>query len=169
MTNYLDLLKMSNLPYKLLIFDWEGTLANPQTLGATQLFDDTLSVLTDLHQQGYLLAIATAKSKAGLAQDLIKTGLDKIIDATCTAQESEPKPNPAMLFMILDELAITPQDALMIGDTIFDLAMGQDANMDTLAVTSGVQTCEELLEYQPIDCIEIITELPNWLLNLRKK
>lgn len=160
---------MQKLPYKLIIFDWEGTLANPQVLGATQLFDNTVSVLTDLHQQGYLLAIATAKSKAGLAYDLLKTSLVDIIDASCTAQESEPKPNPSMLFKILDELAITPQDALMIGDTIFDLAMAKSANMDVLAVASGVQTCEELLEYQPIDCIDGITELPNWLLNLRKK
>lgn len=154
--------------FKLLIFDWEGTLADPQLLGQTQLFPNTVSVLTHLHEQGYLLAIATAKSKAGLAADLIHTGLKTIIDATCTAQESEAKPNPLMLFNILDELAITPQDALMIGDTIFDLAMAKQANMSSLAVSSGVQTRKELLDYQPLACIDTISQLPDWLLTYRK-
>jgi phosphoglycolate phosphatase len=159
---------MSNLAYKLLIFDWEGTLADSRFIGPTQLFPNTVSVLTDLHAQGYLLAIATAKSTAGLAADLVDTGLQKIIATTCTAQETEPKPHPTMLFTILDELAITPQDALMIGDTVFDLMMADNANMSALAVASGVQTREELLEYHPIDCINIITELPDWLLTHRK-
>jgi phosphoglycolate phosphatase len=151
------------LPFKLLIFDWEGTLADPSHIHPTQLFPNTLSVLTTLHQQGYLLAIATAKSKAGLAADLIQTGLKPLIHATCTAQESAPKPDPTMLFNILDALAITPQDALMIGDTLYDLSMAQRANMPALAVSFGVQTREELLEYKPLACIDAITELPFWL------
>ncbi len=151
------------LPFNLLIFDWEGTLADPQYVYPTRLFPHTLTVLTALHQQGYLLAIATAKSTAGLAADLIYTDLKSIIDATCTAQESAPKPNPSMLFNILEQLAIAPQDALMIGDTIYDLSMAQQANMSALAVSYGVQTQAELLEYHPLACINAITQLPDWL------
>lgn len=159
---------MSSQKFKLLIFDWEGTLADPSQIYPTQLFPNTLSVLTQLHEEGYLLAIATAKSKAGLASDLVHTGLRPLIAATCTAQESEAKPNPLMLFNILDELAVTPQDALMIGDTIFDLAMAKQANMPSLAVSYGVQTREELLDYQPLTCIDAISQLPDWLLTYRK-
>jgi phosphoglycolate phosphatase len=157
-----------NLAYKLLIFDWEGTLADPSHIYPTQLFPNTLKVLTNLHQQGYLLAIATAKSKAGLVADLIQTGLKSIIDITCTAQESAPKPNPAMLFYILEELAIKPQDALMIGDTIYDLSMAKQADIAGLAVSSGGQTRAELLKYQPLDCLDVITQLPNWLTHRMK-
>ncbi len=154
---------LKTLPFKLLIFDWEGTLADPSHVYPTQLFPNTLSVLNALHKEGYLLAIATAKSKEGLAADLVHMGLKEIISATCTAQESEPKPHPAMLFNILDKLAISPQTALMIGDTIYDLSMAQQANMSALAVTYGVQTREELLEYKPLAFIDTITELPVWL------
>lgn len=156
------------LPFKLLVFDWEGTLADPSAVYPTQLFPGTVAVLKQLHEQGYLLAIATAKSKPGLAADLVRFGINHIIDATCTAQESAPKPNPKMLFDILDKLAITPQDALMIGDTVYDLAMAKQANMAALAVTYGVQTAEELLQYQPLDCISVITQLPDWLTHRKK-
>ena len=150
-------------PFKLLIFDWEGTLADPSQIYPTQLFPNTVQVLTTLHQQGYLLAIATAKSKAGLASDIRHLGLQTIIDFTCTAEESAPKPNPLMIFTILERLAIEPQAALMIGDTIYDLAMARLAKISALAVSYGVQSREELLEYQPLCCIDVITELPHWL------
>ncbi len=156
------------LPFKLLIFDWEGTLADPSSLYSTRLFPNTQSVLANLHKQGYLLAIATARSKAGLAADLIFTDIKHLISTTCTAEESAPKPNPLMLFQILEQLAITPQDALMIGDTIYDLGMAQQAKVHALAVSYGVQSQAELMAYQPLDCIDAIIKLPNWLTDRNK-
>lgn len=150
-------------PFKLLIFDWEGTLADPNYVYPTRLFPHTQTVLSQLHQQGYLLAIATAKSKAGLLADLKHTEIEKFIHTTCTAEESAAKPSPEMLFIILDRLAIAAQDALMIGDTFYDLTMAQRAKMSALAISSGMQTREELLKYQPLDCIDTLTQLPDWL------
>jgi len=149
-------------PFKLLIFDWEGTLALPSTAPSC-LYPETLSVLSTLFDQGYLLAIATGKSKRGVAQDLQQLNLQNLISATCTAEECYPKPHPAMIFNILNQLAITPQDALMIGDTVYDLDMARQAKIQSVGVTYGVQTREELLPYHPCTCIDTLTQLPVWL------
>jgi phosphoglycolate phosphatase len=144
--------------FQLLIFDWEGTLVDK-----TQLIAGAKSVLVRLHAEGYLLAIATAKSKHGLVLDLEKNGISHLFHATCTAQESADKPDPAMLFNILDQLAIKPQDALMIGDTPYDIEMAHRAKMSALAVGYGLYSCAELTKAQPKACINDITELPQWL------
>lgn len=149
---------------QLIIFDWEGTLVRANLLGTPILFPDAKQVLETLHADGCLLAIATAKSKQGLKNDLIRLELQHLFAATCTAEETLSKPHPAMLFNILEQLAITAQNALMIGDTIYDIEMAKRANMQAVAVCTGLQSRAELMKVAP--CIDNLIELPQYLLLL---
>ncbi len=126
------------------------------------LFSGVVPMLHDLKQRGYWLAVATGKGRPGLQKVLNDTGLEPLFLATRCAGETASKPNPQMLFELLDELGISSEQALMIGDTEYDLQMAQNANMQALAVSYGVHERERLLQYSPVECIDNIAELHNW-------
>jgi phosphoglycolate phosphatase len=52
----------------------------------------------------------------------------------------------------------------MIGDSLFDLQMAQNAGMDALGVSWGVQEADSLQDLEPTGLIHEMNELPDWLL-----
>jgi phosphoglycolate phosphatase len=91
------------------------------------LFAGVETMLRDLSEEGYLLAVATGKSRRGLDFSLEQTGLGRLFHSTRTADEAFSKPHPQMLLDILSDLGVMPSEALMIGDTTFDLEMARNA------------------------------------------
>src|SRR5712664_4257498 len=76
------------------------------------------------------LAIATGKSRKGLDRSLEAQGLRRYFSASRCADEANPKPHPAMLLEIMEELDVGAQRTLMIGDTSHDLDMAKAAGVD---------------------------------------
>lgn len=129
------------------------------------LFDGVINMLQTLEHVGYRLAIATGKGREGLNQVLQQTGLQDRFHVTRCASETRSKPHPQMLEEILDQLGLQARDALMIGDTEYDMEMARNINMDALAVSYGVHVADRLLKYQPVACADNIAQLQNFLLN----
>jgi phosphoglycolate phosphatase len=127
------------------------------------LFEGAREVIESLHKEGYMLAVATGKGRRGLNHALETTGLGAFFHATRTADETFSKPHPEMLNQILDQLGLLPGQALMIGDTEYDLQMAANARMPSLGVDYGVHERERLLKHRPLACLEDITEIPKWL------
>ncbi|MBK5968839.1 MULTISPECIES: HAD-IA family hydrolase [Thiorhodovibrio] len=127
------------------------------------LFAQAGEVVRGLHEQGLLLAVATGKSRIGLDRALVQSGLGPYFHATRCADETLSKPNPQMLFELLDELGTRADAALMIGDTEFDLLMAKSAGMPSLGVSYGVHDSARLLACEPLGLIDAIGELPAWL------
>lgn len=132
------------------------------------LFDGSEALLERLEQQGYWLAIATGKGRQGLDQVLELTGLGPRFHTTRCASETFSKPHPLMLEEILDQLGLTARDALMIGDTEYDMEMARNANMDRLGVSYGVHPVQRLMKHQPIGCIDHIKQLDTFLDKLQQ-
>lgn len=209
------------MKYKLLIFDWDGTLANTHPavvrtmqqvaadlqlpipkeeditagFGLTlenivrklfptancqtfhdkfyqycsngdnrdQLFDDALRTLQKLQQQNYLLAIATNKTRRELLFSLDHLELHNYFCTLRCGDDDFAKPQPEVLHGILDELSIKPQDAVMIGDSSFDMLVAQNAKVDAIAVCCDKQQKQELLQYNPIVCIKNLSELHHYI------
>ncbi len=129
------------------------------------LFSGAKEVLHALKAEGYLLAVATGKGRPGLDKALNNTGLDKVFHTTRCADEAFSKPHPDMLLQILDELGVEATDALMIGDTEYDMQMANSAGTAALAVSYGVHSTERLLQHEPQGCLAAISEVPDWLLS----
>ncbi|HVT59979.1 MAG TPA: HAD-IA family hydrolase [Thermoanaerobaculia bacterium] len=127
------------------------------------LFPGVAEMLDELAGQGYLLAVATGKSRRGLDHDLASTGLAARFHSTRTADEARSKPHPQMLLDILDDLAVAAAAAVMIGDTTYDLEMARSAGTDAVAVLSGTQTRRQLEPLAPRAFLREIVELPAWL------
>lgn len=130
---------------------------------AIPLFDGARETLAELHGAGYWLGVATGKNRAGLDRALESTGLNKYFHATRTADRTFSKPNPAMLFELMDELAVSTERALMIGDTTHDVQMAQNAKVDVVAVGYGAHPPEQLQELNPLALVGSFAELRAWL------
>lgn len=129
----------------------------------SELFSGTRDTLQSLVEQGYYLAIATGKSRRGLDKVLAETGLTELFPITRCADETRSKPHPQMLEEILTDYAASPHDALMIGDSEYDLLMAQNIGMDSLAVSYGVHELQRLLQHGPRGYVETVTAIPQWL------
>jgi len=129
----------------------------------SSLFPGVKDILTDLHEQGYLLAVATGKGRHGLDHVLEETGCKELFHASRCADETRSKPHPQMLIEIMDSLGVQAADTLMIGDTEYDMQMANSARAAAVAVSYGVHSRARLLECAPLTCLDDITELPAWL------
>lgn len=110
------------------------------------LYDGIESLLRDLHEDGWQLAVATGKSDRGLAACLAGHGITDLFVSLQTADRHPSKPNPAMLGAALFEAGATPDEAVMIGDTSFDMAMARAANVRAIGVAWGYHSPAELRE-----------------------
>jgi phosphoglycolate phosphatase len=115
----------------------------------TPMFGGARSLLEGLHARNRLLAVATGKSRRGLEQALEQSGLREHFHATRCAEETFSKPNPTMLFELMDELGVDAGNTLMVGDTEFDLLMAKNAGVRALAVTYGAHPAERLSAHEP--------------------
>lgn len=124
-----------------------------------ELFAGTRPTLEALRERGYAMAVATGKSRRGLDRELRETGLSELFELTRCADESRSKPDPYMLHEILTHTATTPEQALMIGDSVHDLRMARSAGVAALAVGYGMCERDELLHHEPLACLDRIEDL----------
>jgi len=127
------------------------------------LFPGVQEMLAELSEQGHFLAVATGKGRRGLDRVLEETGTGRYFQTTRCADESFSKPHPQMLQEIMDILGVEPVDTLMIGDTEYDLQMANNAGVHSLAVSYGVHSLKRLLNCRPLDCVDDVSALRNWL------
>ena len=128
-----------------------------------ELFPAVASGIAALNQQGYLLAVATGKSRRGLDRSLSETGLVPYFHATRCADEGFPKPHPEMLQVIMEMVGVAPDRTLMIGDTTHDLQLAQNAGVSALAVSHGAHLIEDLERMNPAGCVGSFEQLLKWL------
>ena len=131
--------------------------------GRPLLFGGVPDLLARFESEGYLLAVATGKSRRGLDHDLATTGLGPLFHATRTADEAPSKPHPGMLLDLLDELGARPSRALVVGDSVWDLEMAAAAGTPAVAVCTGGSPRCDLEARGPAACLEGVAELPEWL------
>lgn len=128
------------------------------------LFPGALDTLRILHAEGYRLAIATGKSRKGLERSLdAHVELRTLLSCSRCADETVSKPDPRMLHELLEQEAVDPGRALMIGDTDYDLIMARSAGMPAVAVACGVHPRERLQLADPLHILGDVTGLQDWL------
>jgi len=127
-----------------------------------KLFPGMLELLLNLRKT-HTLAIATGKSRRGLDRALDAGGLRQYFTASRCADETSPKPHPAMLMELMGELDRERSEVLMIGDTSHDLEMANAAGVASLAVTYGAHGEAGLRACSPLGCFASVGELDAWL------
>lgn len=127
------------------------------------LFSGVLEVLERLSAEGYLLAVATGKSRRGLESSLDSSGLRRLFHATRCADEASSKPHPEMLLQLMEVLGSEPSETVMIGDTEYDMEMAANAQAHGIGVSYGVHPCDRLGRHGVLGCIDRFEALPELL------
>ena len=108
------------------------------------LFPHLQELFDAMKKHDVRMAIATGKSRRGLDRVFEKTGIGAYFEATRTADECFSKPNPQMLEEIFLETGVSPENGVMIGDTVHDLQLAANARCDGIGMTYGAGSRDEL-------------------------
>lgn len=127
------------------------------------LFAGVYDMLVQLKDSGYLLAVATGKTRAGLERALQATGTEDLFCITRCADETASKPDPKMLTDIIRHMGASNSRTIMVGDTIHDLQMAKNAQISAIAVVCGAHPEPLLKQHQPLACLQQPTELLNFI------
>ncbi len=128
------------------------------------LFDGVLAGLDELDRSGFLLAVATGKGRQGLDPILRELNLEDLFVMTRCADEAFGKPHPKMLFDILEFTGHDSSQAIMVGDTSYDMEMAGNTGMAAIAVDYGMHDVTVLQNYQPAACFSQFAQLTDWLI-----
>jgi len=130
---------------------------------AMELFPGAVELLRELKARGRTLAVATGKSRKGLERAFDTCGVRSIFSDSRCADESLPKPDPAMLLELMQGFGTSAANTLMIGDTSHDLGMAQSAGVDAVAVTYGAHPASDLRVMCPKGLVNSMEGLRAWL------
>ncbi|ABI78202.1 HAD hydrolase, IA family [Hyphomonas neptunium ATCC 15444] len=108
------------------------------------LYDGAIELLDQLKADGWLMAVATGKSHRGVDALFEKHNLRSYFDTVWCADDGPGKPHPFMVEQAMGALGCAPQESLMIGDAIHDMAMGKAAGVRALGVSWGFGRADEL-------------------------
>jgi phosphoglycolate phosphatase len=110
------------------------------------LFPGTVEALNQLEDQGWLLGVATGKAMRGLIPTLQTHDLENKFTTLQTACRARGKPDPEMVEKALYETGVDAKNAVVIGDTTYDILMACNANVKSIGVAWGYHDPKELKE-----------------------
>lgn len=129
---------------------------------ASTMFPGAVDLVRRLHEAGYLLAVATGKSRRGLEKSLDESGLREFFHVTRCADETFSKPHPRMLEEILVDLNTAHDAALVVGDTEYDMQMAASARVAAVGIGHGVHAPERLLASGAMRCFGDLPAFGDW-------
>ena len=110
----------------------------------TRVFDGILPLLDDLRRRGVKIAVVSNKLQAGvvgLCSDFFGSRIDCAVGVT---DESERKPAPVNVLRVMEQLGVSPDETLCVGDSEVDVQTAQNAGVRCVGVTWGYRTPEAL-------------------------
>lgn len=126
----------------------------------TRLFQDTIPVLSFLKSNGIKTGIATTKYRFRIVEILQKYQIDHLIDVIIGGDDvKNTKPDPEALFKAIEQLAVTKDSVLYIGDSIVDAKAANSANVDFVAVTTGTTVKDHFLEFPHIAIVNSLNDI----------
>lgn len=109
-------------------------------------YEGIIPMLNKLKESGIKIAICSNKPHA-FCVDICDTSFKDVFDFVLGQSSERPKkPNPSMLFKIIEQLDSDSENAIYVGDSGIDIMAGKNANIKTIGVTYGFRTREELVE-----------------------
>ena len=113
--------------------------------GRDTIYPNVIETLKVLKSQGIILTIASSRSHASLAEYVESRGLSSLISYILGADDvNKGKPDPEPVKRTLQRFGINPEEAIVVGDTSFDIQMGRKAGTRTCGVTYGNGSMESL-------------------------
>ena len=121
--------------------------------------------LKQLKDAGFTLALVTNKPIRFVPKILQSFGWQDLFTEVLGG-DSLPvkKPDPAPLLHVCKQLKLTPEQAVMIGDSKNDILAGQNAQMDTLGLSYGYNYGQDIRDYHPTAAFDSFADLVDFVL-----
>lgn len=115
-----------------------------------KVFPGVLDTLKALKEKGIRMAIVTSRDRMSYELVAEKRGLSVLFETEVTGADGiTPKPAPDMVLALLKRMNISANETLVVGDTTFDIRMGNSAGCRTCAVTYGNHDEQTLMSVNP--------------------
>ena len=108
------------------------------------LYEGAQDLLHDLVDKGWLMGVATGKSRRGVDSIFERHDLGQFFDAHFCADDGPGKPHPHMIHANMDKLGCFAGQTVMIGDAIFDMQMARAAKVKAIGVSWGFGEAHEI-------------------------
>lgn len=124
-----------------------------------EIFPNVREVLLNLQKMGAKLLIVSNKRRKVVEMGLKLFQLDSLMtEIVCIGDAPRPKPEPDLLLYALDLVKAKPEEAIMVGDSKYDLIAAKRAKMDSVGVNWSYHA-DDLPNYEPTYLISDMREL----------
>ncbi|RXF74937.1 HAD-IA family hydrolase [Hansschlegelia zhihuaiae] len=120
----------------------QGLAHAPDESGLYPGAADVLDAL--VAREDVLLGLATGNSRRGVERLVARFGLERHFVTTQSADDAPSKPHPAMVHQACVEAGVPAEQAVVVGDTSFDMAMARAAGARAIGVSWGYHAQDRL-------------------------
>ncbi|HIQ39569.1 MAG TPA: phosphoglycolate phosphatase [Sulfurivirga caldicuralii] len=139
-------------------------LYKENTSKRSQVYPGVLEGLRWLKENDYRLSCVTNKAEAFTVPLLQDKGLYDYFDVVVSGDTcSKKKPDPAPLLYAAEQMGVSPDHALMIGDSKSDVKAARAAGFHIFCLPYGYNHGEDIRHYNPDVLIDSMADLPKYL------
>ena len=121
----------------------------------TRPYEGMQELLTELQAEGVKMAVASNKFQEGTEHLIREFFPDIQFVAILGNRPGYPlKPDPEIVQEVLAKAAVSPNDAIMVGDSPTDMRTAANGGIDAVAVSWGYRTVEELSGNRIVHTVE---------------
>jgi pyrophosphatase PpaX len=132
-----------------------------------EVFPGILELLEELKRNGYKTGIVTSRLRHTTHVGLQKYDMEKYFDAIVTCDDTDKhKPDPEPVNIALERLGSKPEEAIMVGDSMFDIICARNAGVKAVLVGWAIAVSEE--DKYGENAPDFIIETAEDLLNILK-
>jgi len=133
-----------------------------QSLGTEYiiLLPEVAETMAEMNRRGFKQSVATNKTTSEAVRILKDLGMDKYLDLyTGYGTVEKIKPEPDMILYNLEHFGLPPEKAVFVDDTKIGLTAGIKANVNTIGITTGNNTLEQIQQVNPSTIIHAFSKL----------
>lgn len=133
----------------------------------TSLYEGVRSMLRQLKQEGYLVGIITTKYRRRIISIFEKYNALNLLDIIVGGEDVEKeKPDPEGLLRAINNLNLSADEILYVGDSLVDAKTAMNGAVDFVAVLTGTTTQEDFEPFPHVLIAPTVLEVKTFL-NLR--
>jgi len=130
----------------------------------SKVYDGVLDGLKWMQNNGYRIGCVTNKAESFTVPLLKSKGLFDLFEVIVSGDTcAEKKPHPMPLLHAAKLMGVSPNNALMLGDSKSDVKAARAANFNIFCMTYGYNHGEDIANYNPDVIMDSFMELPNYL------
>ena len=133
-----------------------------------KIFPGIVDLLKALKEAGYRMGIVTSRTRESALRYMDMFGITEYFEAMVTCDDTTVhKPNPEPILLGLEKMGITKDEAIMIGDSPFDIKCANNAGVKSVMVDWRI-TCDNsalitdsVWDYEikePMDLMKVLAE-----------